>query len=563
MANTDVYVNKITLPKDRSNTYTGILVDTASQKPWYGTSATTASSQIKVVSCTGFYLQTGAIISIAFTEANTYSDGILYLNVNSTGSKAVYLNGAQTAAHQDNLLWEANSTLTFVYDGAYFRFISKGVNGGSVWYGSSITTASTQAKTVEIPDYFLEKGSLVVIHFSTANTYSSAKITLDVNSTGAKDIYYNGSVTSSSNKLLWEANTTITFVYNGTGYVYVTSSKGGTVTDVQIGGTSILSSGVANIVTNSTYNSSSNKIATMSDIPSVTSTYSSTGTTAVNGTAVNAALQTLDSSITATTGQAISAITITDGKITGSSKVSVGEANLVTDVQINGTSILSSKVANLVTNSAYNSSSNKIATMSDISDTKVKLTSVNSSSEYPLVLGPSSISSGTAYEGNYVSSITVNASSRQLTLQAIKLDYDSNCYATININGYGGTATNNTPNITFYSLKGNYGDTSNHNVYLKGIATPSSDYDAANKKYVDDAVGAISDTKVTNTLATTTKYYVTGTTSSTTNTGTQSFDSGIYATTTAGQLNATTYLVNEKTRLEYNSTTNSLDFIFI
>lgn len=71
------------------------------------------------------------------------------------------------------------------------------------------------------------------------------------------------------------------------------------------------------------------------------------------------------------------------------------------------------------------------------------------------------------------------------------------------------------------------------------------------------------DTKVTNTLATTTKYYVTGTTSASTNTGTQSFDSGIYSTTTAGQLNATTYLVNEKVRLEYNSTTKSLDFIFV
>ena len=71
------------------------------------------------------------------------------------------------------------------------------------------------------------------------------------------------------------------------------------------------------------------------------------------------------------------------------------------------------------------------------------------------------------------------------------------------------------------------------------------------------------DTKVTNTLATTTKYYVTGTTSASTNTGTQSFDSGIYSTTTAGQLNATTYLVHEKVRLEYNSTTKSLDFIFV
>ena len=70
------------------------------------------------------------------------------------------------------------------------------------------------------------------------------------------------------------------------------------------------------------------------------------------------------------------------------------------------------------------------------------------------------------------------------------------------------------------------------------------------------------DTKVTNTLATTTKYYVTGTTTATTNTGTQSFDSGIYATTTAGQLNATTYKVNEQVTLQWNATDESLDFVF-
>lgn len=47
-----------------------------------------------------------------------------------------------------------------------------------------------------------------------------------------------------------------------------------------------------------------------------------------------------------------------------------------------------------------------------------------------------------------------------------------------------------------------------------------------------------SDTKVTNTLATTTKAYLTGTTSSTTNTGTQVFDTGVFLGTTAGDLNA-------------------------
>ena len=49
------------------------------------------------------------------------------------------------------------------------------------------------------------------------------------------------------------------------------------------------------------------------------------------------------------------------------------------------------------------------------------------------------------------------------------------------------------------------------------------------------------DTKVTNTLNTTTKAYVTGTTSATTNTGTQVFDTGVYLDTTAGKLVATTF----------------------
>lgn len=49
------------------------------------------------------------------------------------------------------------------------------------------------------------------------------------------------------------------------------------------------------------------------------------------------------------------------------------------------------------------------------------------------------------------------------------------------------------------------------------------------------------DTKVTNTLATTTKAYVTGTTSGSTNTGTQVFDTGVYLTTTAGELAATKF----------------------
>lgn len=66
------------------------------------------------------------------------------------------------------------------------------------------------------------------------------------------------------------------YYYDGTNlndymqkYVADHSGGGGTATDVQINGTSITSNNVANILTNSAY-SSSNKIATMSDLPTNT-----------------------------------------------------------------------------------------------------------------------------------------------------------------------------------------------------------------------------------------------------------------------------------------------------
>ena len=55
----------------------------------------------------------------------------------------------------------------------------------------------------------------------------------------------------------------------GSGNISI-SGGGGTATDVQINGTSIVSNNTANILTNTAYNSSSNKIATMNDVPDIT-----------------------------------------------------------------------------------------------------------------------------------------------------------------------------------------------------------------------------------------------------------------------------------------------------
>ena len=74
--------------------------------------------------------------------------------------------------------------------------------------------------------------------------------------------------------------TTLTGLKVGNNYYTVSSGGGGSATDVQINGTSITSGGVANILTQTAYNSSTNKIATMSDVPSVSLT-TTTGSEAI------------------------------------------------------------------------------------------------------------------------------------------------------------------------------------------------------------------------------------------------------------------------------------------
>jgi len=81
---------------------------------------------------------------------------------------------------------------------------------------------------------------------------------------------------------------------------------------------------------------------------------------------------------------------------------------------------------------------------------------------------------------------------------------------------------------------------------------------------------AASASAISATLATTTKTYLLGTSTAITATAANvnlTGDTGVYLTTTAGELSALKYSINdgtnEKVRLEYNSTDQSLDFIFI
>lgn len=85
-------------------------------------------------------------------------------------------------------------------------------NGESniIHYGTCSTNASTTAKTVSLTGFNLTTGAQIIVKFTYTNTASSP--TLNINSTGARSIYYNGTNIPAS---ALAANRVYKFVYDG------------------------------------------------------------------------------------------------------------------------------------------------------------------------------------------------------------------------------------------------------------------------------------------------------------------------------------------------------------
>lgn len=88
--------------------------------------------------------------------------------------------------------------------------------GGVIHYATCSTEAATAAKTVSLTGFTLATGAKIAVKFTVTNT--AANPTLNVNSTGAKSIYYRGAAIGAG---YLAANRTYEFVYNGTQYELV------------------------------------------------------------------------------------------------------------------------------------------------------------------------------------------------------------------------------------------------------------------------------------------------------------------------------------------------------
>ena len=190
----------------------------------YGTCGTEAATAAKTVTCAGFILYTGAMISVRFQYGNTATSPTL--NVNGTGAKSIVFGGATSGLEVRawNCAW---ATITFVYDGTYWRVTN---DDASIKAYNAQTTANSANTTLADWCYNNDKtyinGSKIYTGTITATQIASKAITSDkINVTSLSAISANlGTVTSGIIKSANYAWTAAPYTDAGT---YIDLSSGG------------------------------------------------------------------------------------------------------------------------------------------------------------------------------------------------------------------------------------------------------------------------------------------------------------------------------------------------
>ena len=131
-------------------------------------------------------------------------------NITISASK-VNLEGQVSFDMLDN---DAQTTINNISGNAKTALIAS-----KAYTGTCSTAAGTAEKVVTCTDtdFDLVNGVIIKITFTTASTADAP--TLNVNSKGVKNIYFDRAVVSSSNRFRWQAGSVVTFQYNGANWV--------------------------------------------------------------------------------------------------------------------------------------------------------------------------------------------------------------------------------------------------------------------------------------------------------------------------------------------------------
>lgn len=228
---------------------------------YYGTCTTAAATATKAATITGFPSTptTGMKISVRFTNNNAIADP--KLSINGGTAIAIKRYGTTAPSTSTTTSWNAGSVVPMTYDGTYWM-----IDG---WLNNNTTYSAISQANIES------------LSGTTAGLITGQRFTQG----------FDKRLTSSA----------------------ITTALGYTpVEDVQVNGTTVVDNGVANLVTNTAYDATTNKIATMSDIGA-----------AGGGTVTSIGIS------NATDG----GLTVSNSPVTSAGTISVGHSNVLTSAQ--------------------------------------------------------------------------------------------------------------------------------------------------------------------------------------------------------------------------------------
>ena len=281
-ADADKEVKNATILKTARN-IDGIDFNGSANVIHYTTCSTAAATAAKTVDCSGFKLDTGAFVIVKFTVTNSAAVANLTLNVNNTGAKPIKYRNANLSSVG---VLAANRLYIFVYDGTNYQIVGD-LDTNSTYsnaslgqgYGTCTTAAATATKAVTLSNYALTVGGVVAVKFTYA---VPASATLNVNSKGAKPIFYKGAAIVAN---VIQAGDVATFIYDGTNYhlLAVDRVMAGAVTGISLSGKTITVTKGDGSSSTLTTQDTTYEIATSSDLGLVKSA-SGTNQVAVDGT---------------------------------------------------------------------------------------------------------------------------------------------------------------------------------------------------------------------------------------------------------------------------------------
>ena len=191
---------------------------------YIGSCQTAGNVKDKVACVDGYFkLRKGVTVCVKFVNSNTYNatnDNKISLNVNGTGAYNIYYNNAYPNGSSTTVFGFANRYITYIFDGGSWVWLSQSHDNDTTYspqslgsgYGTCSTPNSTSEKAVSLSGYNLVNGGYVSVRFTNA---VSANATMNINSRGAKSIYYNNSAIGNN---MIPAGCTALFVYDGTRY---------------------------------------------------------------------------------------------------------------------------------------------------------------------------------------------------------------------------------------------------------------------------------------------------------------------------------------------------------